>query len=208
MDDHKVSFYLAFQSTLPVRGGTKGTNEMALIIDISIHPPRAGRDPSPMTILPTIISISIHPPRAGRDRLQIWSGFLRSISIHPPRAGRDLPPVDVPFSLIISIHPPRAGRDGMAALSKAGEMHFNPPSPCGEGQNNVDMLIDSITFQSTLPVRGGTPFPIDLLAQVRISIHPPRAGRDRGRVACHGLHTHFNPPSPCGEGHGVRWRNG
>ena len=206
-----------------------------------------------MTILPTIISISIHPPRAGRDRLQIWSGFLRSISIHPPRAGRDLPPVDVPFSLIISIHPPRAGRDGMAALSKAGEMHFNPPSPCGEGQNNVDMLIDSITFQSTLPVRGGThsrcsvsvhpryfnpPSPCGegLLFQLiywlksefqstlpvrggtahpdekfpgrLISIHPPRAGRDRGRVACHGLHTHFNPPSPCGEGHGVRWRNG
>ena len=58
--------------------------------------------------------------------------------------------------LLISIHPPRAGRDT--------ELF----GPCLR-----------ITFQSTLPVRGGT---------------GPAGGSDRGR-------PHFNPPSPCGEGH-------
>ena len=78
-------------------------------------------------------------------------------------------------------------------------------------------------FQSTLPVRGGTRFTAFVLAAVRISIHPPRVGRDFqsfdllgafiqfqstlpvwggtwcfGNVRC--AVDDFNPPSPCGEG--------
>ena len=34
-----------------------------------------------------------------------------------------------------------------------------------------------------------------------ISIHPPRVGRDRPRLATRTRMTDFNPPSPCGEGH-------
>ena len=39
--------------------------------------------------------ISIHPPRVGRDQLQQMAQNMANISIHPPRVGRDvslLPP--------------------------------------------------------------------------------------------------------------------
>ena len=55
-------------------------------------------------------------------------------------------------------------------------------------------------FQSTLPVRGGTGDVVHVLSQIAISIHPPRAGRDRSLSARLLYKPYFNPPSPCGEG--------
>ena len=57
------------------------------------------------------IDISIHPPRAGRDGTNQDQDRDNQISIHPPRAGRDLPGTDAQQQACISIHPPRAGRD-------------------------------------------------------------------------------------------------
>ena len=37
-----------------------------MTIDISIHPPRVGRDAETVQVVATL-SISIHPPRVGRD---------------------------------------------------------------------------------------------------------------------------------------------
>ena len=146
-----------FQSTRPVRGGTMSLPSRLLLIAISIHPPRAGRD-QPMFLWFCATFISIHPPRAGRDddcqdiqsaveKFQstrpVRGGTLPyaplavkgRISIHPPRAGRDLNSVLVkPRQNVISIHPPRAGRDGAGALFARATM----------------------IFQSTRPVRGGT----------------------------------------------------
>ena len=56
-----------FQSTRPVRGGTHRQSSAVVVLKISIHPPRAGRD----SVIPYkryFIDISIHPPRAGRDQ--------------------------------------------------------------------------------------------------------------------------------------------
>ena len=54
-------------------------------------------------------------------------------------------------------------------------------------------------FQSTLPMRGATPYSPFSLRHSPISIHAPHAGSDGlswlGRL----LHIHFNPRSPCGE---------
>ena len=78
---------------------------------------------------------------------------------------------------------------------------FNPPSPCGEGrlgawdvEHHIEISIHpprvgrdttvsalsqwQVTFQSTLPVWGGT-----------LSCTPDTA-----------VDIYFNPPSPCGEG--------
>ena len=38
---------------------------------------------------------------------------------------------------------------------------FNPPSPCGEGPPSWAAVIIAPRFQSTLPMRGGTPTPIN-----------------------------------------------
>ncbi len=102
-------------------------------------------------------------------------------------------------------------------------LHFNPPSPCGEGRLSNPQTLRKSTFQSTLPVRGGTKFECCNEGIRIISIHPPRAGRDirrrlrspgrssfqstlpvrggtRGRSILRRSWLYFNPPSPCGEG--------
>ena len=84
--------------------------------------------------------------------------------------------------------------------------HFNPPSPCGEGQFSPRRRARTRSFQSTLPVWGGTltckhytihdsifqsTLPVwggtgmggFVVDADLISIHPPRVGRDRWRCA-------------------------
>ena len=80
---------------------------------------------------------------------------------------------------------------------------FNPPSPCGEGRR-LPMFLHSSSrvFQSTLPVWGGTVAKFAQRAdRAKISIHPPRVGRDLDDLESSFDELHFNPPSPCGEGH-------
>ena len=79
-----------FQSTLPVRGATQHTLLYYILLNISIHAPRAGSDALGQGLGRGISSISIHAPRAGSDYQTQW-GFcnLTSISIHAPRAGSD-----------------------------------------------------------------------------------------------------------------------
>ena len=144
------------------------------------------------------------------------------ISIHPSRAGRDVAPWIVAIVWPISIHPPRAGRDGAAGPVLIYQFHFNPPSPCREGQGPGPQALRGKTI-SIHPPRAGrdtTPEQSKICTGIsihppragrdnracrsglviRISIHPPRAGRDC-RVSCRQTQTpDFNPPSPCGEG--------
>ena len=57
---------------------------------ISIHAPRAGRDPCEFPCDYGYDGISIHAPRAGRDEYNPIENYDRmEISIHAPRAGRD-----------------------------------------------------------------------------------------------------------------------
>ena len=58
-----------------------------------------------------------------------------------------------------------------------------------------------VTFQSTLPVWGGTKQALTKHHQPCISIHPPRVGRDQRALDARDGGNDFNPPSPCGEGH-------
>ena len=52
------------------------------------------------------------------------------------------------------------------------------------------------TFQSTLPVRGATGLPNQLLARSIISIHAPREGSDGQVDPTAPPEVHFNPRSP------------
>ena len=124
--------------------------------------------------------ISIHPPRVGRD-LQTFSVSILStmISIHPPRVGRDFIIADYDHNYCISIHPPRVGRDRLLYRKQQGQSISIHPPRVGR-----DPAIGRMK-----------------LGDVRISIHPPRVGRDAGREDLFRSHQHFNPPSPCGEGH-------
>ena len=146
-----------FQSTLPVWGGTMSISSPTFSGLISIHPPRVGRDFCHVGILHQPI-ISIHPPRVGRD-----TGFLRhlwqsgGISIHPPRVGRDgKPTIVIDLNWTFQSTLPVWGGTAYCKNACILRFYFNPPSPCGEG------LIPGIIHH----------------IQQRISIHPPRVGRD------------------------------
>ena len=148
-----------FQSTLPVWGGTGALHYISRAEQMfqSTLPVWGGTEP--------------REGRAGQD----------PVSIHPPRVGRDgetLSGQDGSFS--VSIHPPRVGRDSKSSTSipsierfqstlpvwggtpnhgshSVGCCRFNPPSPCGEGPG------------PTWTIR----------PRERVSIHPPRVGRDK-----------------------------
>ena len=165
---------------------------------ISIHAPRAGRDPCHQAVFRRQ-RISIHAPRAGRD--SVVSERLTPVSYFNPRApcgarprARDLGGVESLFQstrpvrgatchirraragLPISIHAPRAGRDRSCWMPAAQSWHFNPRAPCGA--------------RLALVVAGA--------GDVPISIHAPRAGRDRRGMRRGSPGLHFNPRAPCG----------
>ena len=191
-----------FQSTRPVRGATTSKRRRTYAgsyfnprapcgarplaagagqgqLDISIHAPRAGRDPRLDVVVPDPADISIHAPRAGRDQpkqsVLFHSAVFQStrpvrgatisayprptqtpISIHAPRAGRDGNRLSPAVANCISIHAPRAGRDRDRQVGSKGFRDFNPRAPCGA---RLCKVLRPALF---LP----------------ISIHAPRAGRD------------------------------
>ena len=139
---------------------------------ISIHPPRAGRDLISLSLsLRAEIFQSTLPVRGG-TRQWLHQLFQLASNFNPPspcgegrHTGHELG-----ICTIISIHPPRAGR---ATLPVRG------------GTAVWSTALPPWTFQSTLPVRGGTNPALDKADSYKISIHPPRAGRDR--AFCSGL---------------------
>ena len=66
----------------------------------------------------------------------------------------------------------------MADLIGGETKYFNPPSPWGEGRSLCLTSSLESSFQSTLPVRGGTLLQTAIRIEDTISIHPPRGGRD------------------------------
>ena len=146
-----------FQSTRPVRGATYGARLQDGHAGISIHAPRAGRDVTldNLNSYPTIFQ-STRPVR-GATVCRTALLDLHRISIHAPRAGRD--------SL-----PPAHGRP---------RRDFNPRAPCGARQQLPVTQVHIGRFQSTRPVRGATGTAASGRNAGHISIHAPRAGRDR-----------------------------
>ena len=72
-------------------------------------------------------------------------------------------------------------------------------SPCGERLNKIELIYKTITFPSTLPVRGATIGDILTRLAALISIHAPRAGSDISFSFLLTGKIYFNPRSPCGE---------
>ena len=55
-----------------------------------------------------------------------------------------MPLSDVGTVAWISIHPPRVGRDVETARPWPGCCYFNPPSPCGEGQQKFTKILSKL----------------------------------------------------------------
>ena len=137
-------------------------------------------------------------PVRGATRNQQTVENSRKISIHAPRAGRD-------FRWLrgSSVRPnfnPRApcGARQRSEDQTKGERYFNPRAPCGARLLQSGKMSQQQLFQSTRPVRGATSAPGILHPPKQISIHAPRAGRDRVVCAAQEVVHDFNPRAPCG----------
>ena len=172
-------------------------------LQISIHPPRAGWDrsagtppascrhfnpPTPCGVGRVIANCctyskkfqSTHPVRGGTAFLRAFHPPEAFQSTHPVRGGTRI--VDFLLAQIIDFNPPTPCGVGrlLRGCESAGD-DFNPPTPCGVGPaRHTNSEVDTI-FQSTHPVRGGTLRLPESLPPLPISIHPPRAGWDRGK---------------------------
>ena len=122
-----------FQSTLPMRGGTKGLIDLAYRSGISIHPPHAGRDMDLGAFARCKLFQSTLPMRGGTKRkLMLWRYNIFQSTL-PMRGGTKGVGTGGGPSFI-SIHPPHAGRDLRFYSLFLLSIYFNPPSPCGEGR--------------------------------------------------------------------------
>ena len=145
--------------------------------------------------------ISIHPPRAGRDYME-WRDGLTCWNFNPPApcgAGQLGAILACKHILFQSTRPVRGGthrdtrssgqdrfqstrpvRGGTYGLSTH---FFNPPAPCGAGPLPWPRQLLTGDFNPPAPCGAGRNVAALSVHGERISIHPPRAGRDVASAA-------------------------
>ena len=149
---------------------------------ISIHPLRGEWDSAVSQTLPTL-AISIHPLRGEWDRCKDGKNKGKKISIHPLRGEWDLRCCYRFKIKAISIHPLRGEWDPW--------------------QSRKALL--SLPFQSTHSVGSGTTCDWSDYGLQEISIHPLRGEWDATKRRMMRRIFYFNPPTPWGVGHFVKF---
>ena len=160
-----------------MRGGTTTTSINKLIRQNFNPPAPCGAGPCQITYynLPWYFNPPA-PCGAGRNSLPLSVVMLLFQSTRPVRGGTTFRPG---HSAPSNFNPPAPCGAGLVRNSNiVRKNYFNPPAPCGAGRKFTPGLPNIIKFQSTRPVRGGTFRHLPPLQGRRISIHPPRAGRD------------------------------
>ena len=123
-----------FQSTLPLRGATRGSRV--------IQAPRVFQSTLPL--------------RGATCTLQRLTG-TPPISIHAPLAGSDGDPIVTNiYTTIISIHAPLAGSDANGKVKSAKVVKFQSTLPLRGATLGNAICQLGYQFQSTLPLRGAT----------------------------------------------------
>ena len=176
--------YSKFQSTLPVGGGT-GTRRYDQYQIFYFNPPSPwGEGPNMPDNPDVIIEFQSTLPVGGGTASPRSCWCQKSqISIHPPRGGRDHCKL-LQFRPRRDFNPPSPWGEGHPRRNpKPVPRNFNPPSPWGEGRKNHQNR-PKVYRISIHPPRGGRDCRIiDSRVQAQpISIHPPRGGRDFVRV--------------------------
>ena len=146
--------------------------------------------------------ISIHPPRAGRDRQAFFRRIhIVRISIHPPRAGRDTIVTLIAATLTDFNPPAPCGAGLFLMMNRPGVLLFQSTRPVRGGTHMLWHLNGGVLlFQSTRPVRGGTVFRVILLLLLRNFNPPAPCGAGLLILICRLPLIYFNPPAPCGAG--------
>ena len=165
-----------FQSTRPVWGATSVYKGKTVFLRISIHAPRVGRD--------------IRVPLDG------WRG--RDFNPRAPCGARHCVAVQRIFANKFQSTRPVWGATTTFSTLPTKPKNFNPRAPCGARHGITGEPFKICAFQSTRPVWGATVVMISGRAEIRISIHAPRVGRDALGVSRSLNSAHFNPRAPCG----------
>ena len=118
---------------------------------ISIHPPRAGRDPSPIHTKGNVGDFNPPAPcGAGPDLgLTVALSFVGFQSTRPVRGGTAVRHVEFLDVVFQSTRPVRGGTLSASALKKSLN-YFNPPAPCGAGQQSCTKFTPCILAQYTI----------------------------------------------------------
>ena len=166
---------MLFQSTRPARGATIGSGEVDDPSMVSIHAPRAGRDPPPAQ---DTVRNSRFNPRAPRGARQASRrGITRPLefqSTRPARGATDEPGADVGRVLFQSTRPARGATVGLWRREIRRHVSIHAPRAGRDGGRYA------------ISVTG------------RVSIHAPRAGRDNYESAKDSRRKGFNPRAPRG----------
>ena len=179
------------------------TGVLVVGLDISIHAPRMGSDPTPAVhqTLPLIFQSTL--PGWGATVLADWVEVVEVISIHAPRMGSDLlSSATVNCSFSISIHAPRMGSDlsanrssfrvvgfqstlpGWGATGRTWRglrrwRYFNPRSPDGERLSmSARRRAYCHNFNPRSPDGERRMTMAEIMPYFNISIHAPRMGSD------------------------------
>ena len=182
-----------------MRGATPSAPVRAFALLISIHAPRAGRDPASPAAVRRAIYFNPRAPCGARRGNGGTACGSKNFNPRAPCGARHSEPGRRPFSC----------------------RHFNPRAPCGARLTTSRAAPSFSLFQSTRPVRGATSAERRHAQQHDISIHAPRAGRDKlggfynnGAILFQStrpvrgatrsfpvpasLPNNFNPRAPCG----------
>ncbi len=176
-----IQLVCLFQSTRPARGATVLEKGFQSVIAVSIHAPRAGRDCCDFSEYATA-KVSIHAPRAGRDGgRRGWFPKTRGFNPRAPRGARPSCGQTLPAGLEFQSTRPARGATPLSSGRRREKICFNPRAPRGARQIHRCSSCAGAEFQSTRPARGATWRHGRWLHQSPVSIHAPRAGRDRFR---------------------------
>ncbi len=175
-----------FQSTRPARGATWLRGYFLPFFPcFNPRAPRGARLMTPVT-KPGEIMVSIHAPRAGRDRPRPPSATPnRRFNPRAPRGARHVPVDAAADCTSFNPRAPRGARhdDGQSVLMP-DEFQSTRPARGATAVTNPGLKA-VVEFQSTRPARGATGRQHRPPADNHVSIHAPRAGRDRRRLGEH-----------------------
>ena len=182
----------AFQSTRPARGATSVPVDGTWALGFNPRAPRGARRTD--LVLSCHRGVSIHAPRAGRDP----SGLChvpRYPSFNPraPRGARRFPALLIPRPSRFNPRAPRGARPPQRR-SDLPPVRFNPRAPRGarHGQT-LAVLCGHVSIHAP---RAGRDPRNPAKAQTRgVSIHAPRAGRDASGP-CDGGASRFQSTRP------------
>ena len=126
--------------------------------------------------------VSIHAPRAGRDPLDSRGDCTGDVSIHAPRAGRDCRCgcATMPERLFQSTRPVRGATPSI--LEGTARVMFQSTRPVrGATTTSFSDLPESPRFNPRAPCGARPDLRQSPAGGKDVSIHAPRAGRDQGR---------------------------